>query len=276
MWAAGFGGSQTTDGNAALGSNTATSRVFGTAVGADYRFSPFTHRRLLRSPAAAPISASPTAAPAVPTCSRPARLCGTYRRRLFLRRAGLWLAGRHHRPHRHHRRHRSAAREFNANAFSGRVEGGYRFVTPWIGGIGSRPMWPGSSPPSNCRPMPRGDLRRQHLCTRLCVKSVTAPAANSACAPTSPLRCRRHPDLARPRRMGARFQHRPQHRCDVPDAAGRDLRRQRRGAGRTTPRWSRLLPKEMAERLLARRDLRRRILQATRSYAGKGVARYAW
>src|SRR6202030_2971003 len=42
VWAAGFGGAQTTDGNAALGSNTATSRVFGTAVGADYRFSPFT------------------------------------------------------------------------------------------------------------------------------------------------------------------------------------------------------------------------------------------
>src|ERR1700694_1038609 len=32
----------TTDGNAALGSNTTTSRVHGTAVGADYRFSPFT------------------------------------------------------------------------------------------------------------------------------------------------------------------------------------------------------------------------------------------
>jgi hypothetical protein len=42
VWAAGFGGSQTTDGNATLGSNTATSRVFGTAVGADYRFSPYT------------------------------------------------------------------------------------------------------------------------------------------------------------------------------------------------------------------------------------------
>ena len=26
--------------------------------------------------------------------------------------------------------------QFNANAFSGRIEGGYRFVTPWIGGIG--------------------------------------------------------------------------------------------------------------------------------------------
>ena len=42
VWAAGFGGSQTTDGNAALGSNTATSRICGTAVGADYRFSPNT------------------------------------------------------------------------------------------------------------------------------------------------------------------------------------------------------------------------------------------
>src|SRR5258708_7720286 len=36
VWAAGYGGSQTTDGNAALGSNAATSRIYGTAVGADY------------------------------------------------------------------------------------------------------------------------------------------------------------------------------------------------------------------------------------------------
>jgi uncharacterized protein with beta-barrel porin domain len=42
VWAAGYGGSQATDGNATLGSNTATSRIAGTAVGADYRFSPFT------------------------------------------------------------------------------------------------------------------------------------------------------------------------------------------------------------------------------------------
>src|SRR5258708_8395441 len=42
VWAAGYGGSQTTDGNAALGSNAVASRVYGTAVGADYRFSPFT------------------------------------------------------------------------------------------------------------------------------------------------------------------------------------------------------------------------------------------
>jgi uncharacterized protein with beta-barrel porin domain len=29
--------------------------------------------------------------------------------------------------------------QFKANAWSGRVEGGYRFVTPWIGGIGITP-----------------------------------------------------------------------------------------------------------------------------------------
>ena len=42
VWAAGFGGSQTTDGNAAVGSNNTTSRMSGTAVGADYLFSPNT------------------------------------------------------------------------------------------------------------------------------------------------------------------------------------------------------------------------------------------
>jgi uncharacterized protein with beta-barrel porin domain len=29
--------------------------------------------------------------------------------------------------------------QFNANAFSGRIEGGYRFVSPWMGGIGITP-----------------------------------------------------------------------------------------------------------------------------------------
>ena len=45
-WAAGFGGSQAshgnTAGNTALGSNGATSRLFGTAAGADYWFSAHT------------------------------------------------------------------------------------------------------------------------------------------------------------------------------------------------------------------------------------------
>jgi uncharacterized protein with beta-barrel porin domain len=39
VWAAGFGGSQQTDGNTAVGSNTTTSSLYATAVGADYRLS---------------------------------------------------------------------------------------------------------------------------------------------------------------------------------------------------------------------------------------------
>jgi len=42
VWAAGFGGSQTTSGNAAAGSNTAYASIAGGAVGADYWFSPDT------------------------------------------------------------------------------------------------------------------------------------------------------------------------------------------------------------------------------------------
>jgi uncharacterized protein with beta-barrel porin domain len=42
VWAAGFGGTQTTDGNTLVGSNTTTSSIYGTAVGADYLFSPRT------------------------------------------------------------------------------------------------------------------------------------------------------------------------------------------------------------------------------------------
>src|SRR5262249_26865965 len=42
VWAAGFGGSQTTDGNAVVGSNNTTSAVYGGAAGADYWVSPDT------------------------------------------------------------------------------------------------------------------------------------------------------------------------------------------------------------------------------------------
>jgi autotransporter-associated beta strand protein len=42
VWAAGFGGSQSVSGDAVLGSNKTTSNVFGSAAGAEYRFSPNT------------------------------------------------------------------------------------------------------------------------------------------------------------------------------------------------------------------------------------------
>ncbi|MGJ5136635.1 autotransporter outer membrane beta-barrel domain-containing protein [Bradyrhizobium oligotrophicum] len=42
VWAAGFGGSQSTSGNAGVGSSDTSSRIAGTAVGADYRIAPQT------------------------------------------------------------------------------------------------------------------------------------------------------------------------------------------------------------------------------------------
>ncbi|HTA99592.1 MAG TPA: autotransporter domain-containing protein [Bradyrhizobium sp.] len=133
IWAAGFGGSQTTDGNTTLGSNGTTSSVFGTAVGADYFFSPRTIAGFSLAGGGTNFSVANG---------------GSGRSDLF--QAGAFV------------RHTVGASyvsgalaygwqdittnrtvtvagidqlqaRFNANAFSGRAEGGYRLVTPWMG-----------------------------------------------------------------------------------------------------------------------------------------------
>ncbi len=134
VWAAGYGGSQTTDGNATLGSNTATSRVAGGVVGADYRFSPFTLAGFALAGGGTNFSI--------------ANGLGSGRSDLF--QAGAFVR------HTVGPAYISAAlaygwqditsdrtvtiagidqlrAQFNANAFSGRLEGGYRFATPWTG-----------------------------------------------------------------------------------------------------------------------------------------------
>ena len=139
VWAAGYGGSQTTDGITALGSNTATSSVFGTAVGADYRISPFTvagfalagggtnfsvansgsgHSDLFEAGAfirhtvgQAYISAALAYGWQDITTNRTVTVAGSDQLRA----------------------------QFDANAFSGRLEGGYRLVAPWVGGVGITP-----------------------------------------------------------------------------------------------------------------------------------------
>jgi autotransporter-associated beta strand protein/YVTN family beta-propeller protein len=133
VWAAGYGGSQTTDGNAAGGSNTATSRVYGTAVGADYRFSPYTIAGFALAGGGTNFSVANS---------------GSGRSDLF--QAGAFIR------HTVGPVYLSAAlaygwqdvttdrtvaiagidqlrAKFNANAWSGRVESGYRFVTQDIG-----------------------------------------------------------------------------------------------------------------------------------------------
>jgi autotransporter-associated beta strand protein len=139
VWAAGFGGSQSTDGNAAAGSNNATSRIFGTAVGADYLFSPNTLAGFALAGGGTNFSINGL---------------GSGRSDLF--QAGAYLR------HTNGPAYVSAAlaygwqdittnrsvtiagvdqlrAQFDANAYSGRLEGGYRFVAPWLGGIGITP-----------------------------------------------------------------------------------------------------------------------------------------
>jgi autotransporter-associated beta strand protein len=138
-WAAGFGGSQNTDGNAVAGSNNTTSSVYGTAVGADYRFSPFTI-------AGFALAGGGTAFSVNGSGSGHSDLfqAGAFVRHdvgpLYISAALAYgwqdittnrtvtVAGAD-----------QLHAEFNANAFSGRVESGYRFVTPFAGGLGITP-----------------------------------------------------------------------------------------------------------------------------------------
>ncbi|WP_176540206.1 autotransporter domain-containing protein [Bradyrhizobium septentrionale] len=139
VWAAGFGGSQSTSGNAVVGSNNTTSSVYGTAVGADYLFSPNTVAGFAIAGGGTNFSVANS---------------GGGRSDLF--QAGVYVR------HTEGPAYISAAlaygwqdittnrtvtaggidqlrAEFDANAYSGRIEGGYRFVAPWVGGVGITP-----------------------------------------------------------------------------------------------------------------------------------------
>ena len=139
VWAAGYGGSQTTSGNAFVGSNDATSRIAGTAVGADYRLSPNTLAGFALAGGGTSFGVNNL---------------GSGRPDLF--QAGAYV--RHTRGAAYltvalaygwqditTNRTMTAAgldqlrAEFNANTYSGRLEGGYRFIAPWAGGVGVTP-----------------------------------------------------------------------------------------------------------------------------------------
>jgi autotransporter-associated beta strand protein len=139
VWAAAFGGSQSTSGNAMLGSNNTTSSIYGTAVGADYHVAPGTvagfalagggtnfgvsglgggRSDLFQAGAfarhnlgAAYITGALAYGWQDVTTDRTVTAAGTDRLRA----------------------------EFNANAWSGRVESGYRVIAPWTGGLGVTP-----------------------------------------------------------------------------------------------------------------------------------------
>jgi uncharacterized protein with beta-barrel porin domain len=133
VWGSAFGGGSNTSGNAALGSNDATARAFGFAVGADYRLSRDTLAGFALAGGGINFSVSGF---------------GSGRSDLF--QAGAFIR------HNIGNAYVTAAAaygwqdvttertvtvagferlraQFNANAYSGRIEGGYRYVTPWMG-----------------------------------------------------------------------------------------------------------------------------------------------
>ena len=130
VWASAFGGSQTTDGNAALGANGTTSSIAGGAVGTDYLFSPNTIAGIALAGGGTSFSVTNAgsgrsdlfqvggfvrhnAGPAYVSAALAYGWQDVTTNRLVM---GSNLRA-----------------EFNANALSGRLEGGYRFATRWFG-----------------------------------------------------------------------------------------------------------------------------------------------
>ncbi len=139
VWAAGFGGSQSTSGNTLAGSNNTTSNIAGTAVGADYLISPNTIAGFALAGGGTNFSVANGGSGRsdlfqfgayVRHNQGPAYLSAAlaYGWQDITTNRTVTVAGLD-----------QLRAEFNANAFSGRLEGGYRFVSPATLGIGITP-----------------------------------------------------------------------------------------------------------------------------------------
>lgn len=138
-WVAGYGGSQKTEGNFTVGSNDTRSSIYGVAAGADYRFTPNTIAGFALAGGGTNFNVN---------------LAGRGSSDLF--QAGVFVR------HTEGAAYITAAAaygwqdvttnrtvtiagidqlraNFDANAYSGRVETGYRFVAPFLGGFGLTP-----------------------------------------------------------------------------------------------------------------------------------------
>jgi autotransporter-associated beta strand protein len=133
VWGAAYGGGVSIDGNAALGSNAATARAFGFAGGADYRISPAMIAGFALAGGGTNFSVNGFGSGRSDLFQAGAFVRGQFGATYLTAAAAYgWqdistdrivtVAGLDH-----------LHAEFNANAWSGRVEGGYRFATPRMG-----------------------------------------------------------------------------------------------------------------------------------------------
>ena len=134
VWAAGFGGSQTSDGNTIAGSNNTRSSIYGAAAGADYRFSPNTIAGFALAGGGTNFSIANNLGGGRSDLFQ----AGTFIRHNF---GAAYLTGALAYGWQDITTDRTVTvagvdrlrAQFNANAWSGRVEGGYRFVSQGFG-----------------------------------------------------------------------------------------------------------------------------------------------
>ncbi|CAI2936354.1 autotransporter domain-containing protein [Aminobacter niigataensis] len=135
-WVAGYGGSQLTDGNASVGSNDTRTSLYGFAVGADYSLSPDTVAGFALAGGSTSFSIAGLGSGSSDLFQAgaffrhnagAAYLTGAlaYGRQDFTTDRFLTVSGTDH-----------LRAEFDANAWSGRLEGGYRLD---VGGVGFTP-----------------------------------------------------------------------------------------------------------------------------------------
>jgi len=139
LWGAGFGGSRTTDGNTALGSNRTTGRSASLAVGADYWFSPETVAGFALAGGGTNFSVA----------NGGSGRSGLFQAGAFFRHnfASSYIAATAAYGWQDISTDRlisavgpeRLSANFNANAFSGRIEGGRRWLVPALGGIDLTP-----------------------------------------------------------------------------------------------------------------------------------------
>ena len=152
---------------------------------------------------------------------------------------------------------------FNANTFSGRAEGGYRFVAPWIGGVGITPYAAGQFTTIDLPAYAEQAIAGANtFALTYASKSVTDTRSELGVRTDKSFamqngiftlrgRAAWAHDFNPDRNIAATFQTLP----------GASFRRQWRGAGQRRRARHRLRRDEMAERVFAGRDLRGRILQ---------------
>ncbi|WP_299815512.1 autotransporter domain-containing protein [Tardiphaga sp.] len=139
VWAAGFGGSRTTDGNTALGSNRTTGNIAAAAVGADYWFSPSTVAGFALAGGGTSFSVAGGGSGQSDLFQAGAFIRHTIASSYITATAAYgWQDISTDRLITAVGTERLRA-NFNANAFSGRIEAGNRWLLPELYGIGLTP-----------------------------------------------------------------------------------------------------------------------------------------